>query len=269
LLLGCTAIPDAQERNQAVQALAGNNGWEKITLVAPPFELVAYGPKRTTPIPVLTVYIEGDGLAWLNRSTASSDPTPSEPLALKLALSHRQGTAVYLARPCQYLGKQVASCDQRYWTSARFAQEVIASTDQAISELKQRYGAREIVMVGYSGGAAVAALVAARRDDVIGLVTVAGNLDHRAWTQYHRVRPLSGSLNAVDVAPKLQSLPQVHLIGEDDQVIPPELARGWPAAFTGLNQSQLQVVPGYDHACCWVQGWPTLQPVPAAVGIAP
>lgn len=279
LLLGCSAVPSPLERSQAADALAASRGWQKITLVAQPFELTAYGPKVSTPMESptesttesttksptdsLTVYIEGDGLAWMNRATPSSDPTPRDPVALRMALADPYGTAVYLARPCQYVGGKIASCDQRYWTNARFAQEVIASTDQAISALKQRYGAREIVLVGYSGGAAVAALVAARRiaeqDDVVGLVTVAGNLDHRAWTQYHRVKPLTGSLNAADVAPKLQSIAQLHLVGEDDQVIPPILAQGWPVEFIGVSESQLKTVPGYGHGCCWAEDWTAMQ----------
>jgi hypothetical protein len=44
----------------------------------------------------------------------------------------------------------------------------------------------------------VASLVAARRHDVVRLVTVAGNLDHLAWTTLHGVSPLTGSLNPAD-----------------------------------------------------------------------
>jgi hypothetical protein len=66
---------------------------------------------------------------------------------------------------------------------------VISASNQAVDALKQRYGAQEIVLVGYSGGGAVAALVAARRTDVVRLVTVAGNLDHLAWTHLHSVPP--------------------------------------------------------------------------------
>ncbi|GAB2181920.1 hypothetical protein DLREEDagrD3_21430 [Denitratisoma sp. agr-D3] len=49
-------------------------------------------------------------------------------------------------------------------------------------------GARRLTLVGYSGGAA--ALLAARCSDVVRLVTIAGNLDHRAWTRYHHITTL-------------------------------------------------------------------------------
>lgn len=46
----------------------------------------------------------------------------------------------------------------------------------------------------------VAALIAATRPEinVAKVVTVSGNLDHQAWTAYHRLPPLSDSLNLPD-----------------------------------------------------------------------
>ena len=86
----------------------------------------------------------------------------------------------------------------RYWTTHRFAPEVIRASDLALDRLKTLFGAQRLVLVGYSGGAAVALLVAARRHDMGQIITVAGNLDHQAWTHYHHVQALSGSLNPVD-----------------------------------------------------------------------
>jgi hypothetical protein len=50
---------------------------------------------------MLTVYIEGDGFAWLSRSQASYDPSPLNPVGLELALRHPLGESAYLARTCQ------------------------------------------------------------------------------------------------------------------------------------------------------------------------
>jgi len=30
------------------------------------------------------------------------------------------------------------------------------------------------------------------------------------------------------------------------------------ARFPQAHRPTMQVVPGFDHACCWVQQWPTL-----------
>ena len=55
--------------------------------------------------------------------------------------------------------------------------KVVRVSKQAIDTLKQQFQSEEIVLVGYSGGGAIAALVAARRADVADLISVAGNLD--------------------------------------------------------------------------------------------
>ena len=188
-LAGCAGIsPESRWRH--AEQLAQQAGWQKLRIPAEKFVLSAYVKKAQTQADTLTIYIEGDGFAWVSSSQASSDPTPRNPVGLQLALRHPQApgnAAGYLARPCQYVEPEDArNCRQAYWTDRRFATEVIEASDQAIGVLKQRVGASRLVLVGYSGGGAVAALVAARRDDVVQLITVAGNLDHRAWTHSSR-----------------------------------------------------------------------------------
>jgi predicted esterase len=156
------------------------------------------------------------------------------------------------------VGAGTESCQQRYWTNGRFAPEVVAANSQAVGVLKDWFGASELTLVGYSGGAAIAAMVAAVRQDVSRLVTVAGNLDHRAWTAYQRVQPLSGSLNAVDFASALAHVSQMHFVGAEDKVIPPALALEWGEGLLGAAGANLRIKRGFDHHCCWVQQWPSL-----------
>lgn len=257
-LAACATLTTPQERQAHADALASVRGWQASRIAAGRFDLVAYLPQRIEPADTLTLYFEGDGFAWLDGATPSADPTPRDPLALRLALAHPAGNAAYLARPCQYVDAQASGCPQRYWTGSRFAPEVIDATGRALDVLKARFGATQLVLVGYSGGGAVAALLAARRDDVVRLVTVAGNLDHRAWTAHHRVHSLEASLNAADVAERLADLPQTHFIGGRDRVITPELARHWPKPLAGIGNTNLRIIPDFDHSCCWVQRWPEL-----------
>ena len=197
LFVGCTHNPPSQiERRDNADRLALAANWEKQTLPSKPLSLVAYTPKHRDKASVLTVYIEGDGLAWITKSLVSTDPTPQNPVGLKLALRHPDGVAVYLARPCQYIADANAhNCNKAYWTDGRFSPSVIASSQEAINILMQQFGAKKLQLIGYSGGGAVAALIAAQRNDVIGLLTVAGNLDHKSWTREHRITPLRSSLN--------------------------------------------------------------------------
>ncbi len=173
-----------------------------------------------------------------------------------MALNDPAANVLYIARPCQYLRQRpYRGCDERFWTMSRFAENVVAATGLAISRFAARLGATRLRLFGYSGGGAIAALVAARRSDVDLLVTVAGNLDQRAWTSYHRVSPLSGSLNPADFGPRLRNIPQVHFIGANDKVMPREITDSYLRALGPNSTARYITVPGYNHQCCWGANW--------------
>lgn len=258
LLSACATIPAPGERRAMADALAAQHEWRGTSLPGGPFSLMAYLPAKPIAADTLSVYIEGDGFAWISRSQPSIDPTPRNPLALRLAMAQPVGNAAYLARPCQYVDAEVSGCPSRYWTESRFAPEVVAATNRAIDVLKQRFHARRLTLVGYSGGGAVALLVAARRSDVDRVVTVAGNLDTQAWTTYHRVQPLKGSLNPADTIESLQRISQWHLVGGKDDVVPPGLAEAFARKFPVESKPAILIEPDFDHHCCWVDQWPVL-----------
>jgi pimeloyl-ACP methyl ester carboxylesterase len=254
-LAACAGI-DPQERRANADVLAVAQQWKSIRLSTSRFVLAAYIPSLPVMNDTLVVYIEGDGLAWLTRSQASDDPTPRSPIGLQMALRHGKGAVAYLARPCQYVdGKDARGCEVAYWTKRRFAPEVVEATSLAIDELKQVFGANKLVLVGYSGGGAVAALVAARRQDVVQLVTVAGNLDHLAWTTLHRIPPLEGSLNPADAWEALQVIPQLHFVGGNDHNVRVQVANSFLARFPPQRRPAIQVIKGFDHTCCWADQW--------------
>lgn len=258
LLGACGTVPSPQQRLTHANVLAASGGWESNRISAGRFELVAYTPVSIRQDDMLTVYIEGDGFAWLSASQPSLDPTPRDPLALRLALAHPEGNVAYLARPCQFVDATRTRCPQRYWTDARFAREVIDASSEAIDEVMGRFGATRLILVGFSGGAAVAALLTVNRQDVERLVTVGGNLDHQAWTEFHRVHPLSGSLNPADHIEELESVPQWHFVGGEDDVMPPALVRAFVSRFSSPQIARTHVEPEFDHHCCWVEHWPRL-----------
>lgn len=259
LLASCLNLSPEQRRDNADQ-LAASSGWQRVRLPAGRFVLVGYLPKNIpTNDETLTIYLEGDGLAWINSSLASPDPTPMTPLGLTLALRHPKGAAAYLARPCQYVkGEDAQGCSTRYWTSLRFAPEVVESTSQAIDLLKQQFHAKQLVLVGYSGGGTVASLVAAHRHDVALLVTVAGNLDHQVWTEQHHASPLTGSLNPADAWPQLLDVLQLHFVGGKDQIIGREIAESFASHFPAERRPEIRVIPDFDHTCCWAEQWTEL-----------
>jgi hypothetical protein len=258
IISACAAIPAPAERRRHADGLAATRDWQAIPLVVSGFSLLAYVPAKIEPSAVLTVYIEGDGFAWVTGSRPSADPTPRDPLALRLALAHPDRNAAYLARPCQFANAELTGCAERYWTDERFAPEVIAATDQALDVLKTRSGAKRLNLVGYSGGGAVGMLVAARRQDIDRLVTVGGNLDHVAWTTHHRVQPLIGSLNPVAVAVKLNGVRQWHFAGGRDRVVPPWLIEEFASRFAAAQRPHIHTERDFDHLCCWAENWGAL-----------
>jgi len=148
-------------------------------------------------------------------------------------------------------------CTVTYWTDKRFAAEVIDAMDAAVSQYAARAPGQKINLVGYSGGAAVAALIAARRQDVASLRTVAGNLDHVAVNRLHQVSPMPDSLNAIDVAAQLVMIAQIHFSGADDEVVPTAIARHFAAAVGG-HCTQMIIIKGMSHESDWSARWPSL-----------
>jgi dienelactone hydrolase len=254
----CTSLSTFAQRKQHAAVLAARKQWQESRLSPGALPLVAYLPRAPAPTVRLTIYIEGDGLAWITGDQVSRDPTPADPVALRLALAQPDGAAAYLGRPCQYVDAQASHCASRFWTEARFSAEVVVATDLAIDSIKNRFGARQLTLVGYSGGAAVAALVAAQRRDVDRLVSVSGNLNPAAWTAWHHLAPLVGSQNPADHVRELQGIAQWHLVGERDMNVTPALVRAFVAAFPQDERPPVMVVPGFDHHCCWTDRWPEL-----------
>jgi len=222
------------------------------------FHLTAFKRIERPGTSLLTVYIEGDGFAWSN-SGPSLEPTPKDPVAMNMAVADKSSNVVYLARPCQYTKDWPSrNCNNRYWTSHRFSEDVVRASDNVISQLKNEAEASKIRLVGFSGGGAVAALIAARRSDIESLITVAGTLDHSFWTQHHEVTPLSGSLNPIDYADKLKNVRQIHLSGANDEIVPPVISKHY---LKRIGRSQYvfgTTYKGLDHLCCWGDHWPFL-----------
>jgi hypothetical protein len=265
-LLQACALPPPAERTAAVVQLAAASGWTPQRLTAGTFDLHAFVPAahEAHASERLTIYLEGDGLAWLNPTTPALSPTPLDPIGLRLAMAHTGGRVAYLGRPCQYIqGDAVRGCHPRYWGSHRFAPEVLDAMDQTVQQIKQRLGAAELVLVGYSGGAALAALLAGRRSDVVAWVSVAGVLDTDAWTQSLGISALHGSLNPAAFVPQSTAVPQWHFIGSEDRVVAPVVLQRFLDAqarlrLPGAATPTVQQLPAFDHGCCWVQEWPRL-----------
>jgi hypothetical protein len=251
LTVGCTGL----DENVHAQRLAQSAGLTAGMIHTDSFELTSFGRIRDPREPI-HLYIEGDGRAWASRSTPARDPTPRHALALQLAALDPAPNVVYLARPCQFTARD-AQCDVAYWTGKRYAPEVVAALDEAVSQVAARAPGQPLQLIGYSGGGALAILVAARRNDVASIRTVAGNLDTEEVMRLHRVSPLSQSLNPIDEARSVAGIAQLHISGGGDRVVPPFIAWRFATAAGG-SCVRTEVVPGMGHEGDWAAIWPGL-----------
>jgi dienelactone hydrolase len=247
---GCAALdPDAH-----ADALAAPAHLHREAVDTGRFVLTAYS-RISRPDEPLRVYIEGDGVAWLSRTVPSLDPTPLQAEGLALAAQDAAPNVVYLARPCQFTPMALnPQCGIAYWTGKRFAPEVVEAMNEAVSHFAALTPGQPVELVGYSGGGAVAVLIAARRADVASIRTVAGNLDDEFVNRLHGVSPMPESENAIDFAAQVARIPQVHISGADDTVVPPSVAQRFVDA-TGGACARVVTVPGKSHDSDWSRGW--------------
>lgn len=204
---------------------------------------IATWQKITSSQEVYKVYIEGDGYAFNSHGKPSQDPTPKGTFVRELAFGDNSPNVIYLARPCQYIKSPI--CSKRHWTTARFSPEIINAEFDAI---KQIVGDNQVILIGFSGGAQIAGLIATAKYglNVKKIITVAGNLDHLSWTQYHNLPPLNESMNLESYRKQFANIPQIHYVGTNDKVIPPILVK----EFIG-NGDLIVKVNGANHNSGW------------------
>lgn len=263
LLTGCVAADYPEMREQNAKQVAQKVFMMPRDIAASPFMLQAYERVYEKDAPA-TLYIEGDGTPFANADTASLNPTPTDPIGLRLAARDGGKNAIWLARPCQYnQGWQNGKdCPQTYWTNKRFAPEVIDAYMSALDNIKRYNNVTAFNIVGYDGGAAIATILAAKRDDILSLRTVAGNLDHRTTSQLHNTTFLDGSLNPIDFAAQAARLPQRHFIGKLDRITPPAVYNSYAQNAGDGSCMNVSLVDNADHERGWVEQWTVLKDMP-------
>jgi len=207
---------------------------------------------------------EGAGQPSRTGRPVGRSPSPKDPNALRRAIADPgAGPVAYLARPCHFPQAGDPPCDPSLWTTARYSERILAAVDVAVDAAKRRAGADRLRLVGYSGGGAVALLLAAQRNDVARVVTAAGVLDHRAWTQaFPGFTPLAQSLNPPRFASALADTTQRHFAGAEDEVVPPLVAEAYMRRRPAGADWRLTILPGVDHGGGypddWAKAWPRL-----------
>jgi pimeloyl-ACP methyl ester carboxylesterase len=256
LLAGCNSVYQLPRPTTEVISQAEQRGMSLQQYPTQTFVISAYERLPAKAVSTVHVYIEGDGNSWKSKYRLSKNPTPKHPLALALALRDPYSHVIYLARPCQYTPHELdTTCVAKYWSSHRYAPEVLTAMNETLDQIKAKTHAQHFVLVGFSGGASIATLLSAQRNDIVNLITVAGDLNHQALNQYHHTSPLTGSLNPTTYAVQLKDLPQHHWAGSEDPIVPPWVAEQFAVAVNSPNQVHVHTLPGATHHRGWTERW--------------
>ena len=202
----------------------------------------------------LHIYLGSDGTPWKTPNQIASDPTPRNPIMLRM-MALDSTASVYVGRPCYHGFSQTLGCHPRWWTSDRYSESVVESLGSVLTQISEEHKMRRMVLFGYSGGGTLALLLANRLPFVQGVVTVAGNLDIEAWTDYHSFSSLTGSLNPASLPFLGNHIVQLHFLGGQDKVVPRHLVE--KTLLTQGMQSRV-VIEDIDHQCCWEDMWPKI-----------
>ena len=209
--------------------------------------------KQSKSIDELHVYLDGDGTPWRG-SRIAEDPSPRNPLVLKM-MEQDQAPAILLGRPCYYQLNWSELCNNTLWTSHRYASAIVDSMLTALNHWLSARKIEHLVLIGFSGGGALATLLAPHLDKTSTIITIAANLDIKAWSDYHGYLQLSGSLNPMTDAHIPSTIRQIHLAGLKDTNVPPEIVESF--SITQKNALYL-AQPEYTHSCCWTEIWPEI-----------
>lgn len=261
LVLATAILGGCASPGQRLEQRARAAGLEIIDVTEGAFPSFVYLKRSTDPAQAnapLTIFLESDGMPWLDGRRPSADPTTRQPLALEM-LFRSPAPAAYVTRPC-YHGLHSDKCTVEHWTGARYSAAVVESMAATVREAQRRSGATRVAFVGYSGGGTLAVLIAERLDNVASVVTIAANLDTDAWTEHHKYLPMSQSLNPA-LSDRPHPWPELHLRGATDSVVPAATTARYFARYPRARQ---RTIEGFDHVCCWVRDWPSISEAPIA-----
>ncbi|MGC0371385.1 MAG: hypothetical protein DGJ47_000074 [Rickettsiaceae bacterium] len=247
LLSGCASLTSRQDPRN----INGLSQFEKSLVKTDEFVITTYQKINSNSSPYV-FYIEGDGAIMRGRSIAS-DPTPRQGTLLKLMAMDQRPNIIYLARPCQFTNTKLnPKCtNNTYWTDKRLSEEVIGSLNQVINKTNS---SQKFSLIGYSGGGAAALLIAARNKRVKDIITIVANIDTEAFVKHHKSRLMHGSLNPRDFIQQTKHIPQMHLSGEYDRIVPTDIAAKY-IQKANSKCVKMQIIKGATHSKGWKGFW--------------
>jgi hypothetical protein len=247
-IASCVSTPTERFDQFAIDA-----GLFRSIIKSESFNNVLYSKHSLTALrdqPILHLYLGGDGTPWITPNHKSGDPTPRIKTGLNLMLVD-PSPSIYLGRPCYHQLIPDKNCGPKWWTSHRYADEILQAMIETIKSISSPN--QTLRLFGFSGGGSLAMLLAERLESVSDVITISANLDIYHWTDQHNYTRLYGSLNPLNEPPLNKTIQQIHLLGAEDQNID---------TYYLLNQLadkpsvKVYLIPNFNHHCCWISYWP-------------
>jgi len=230
-------------------------GGRDATVQGGPYRLHArtYESEVVSAHPVLVVVLHGDG------PPPYQFPDYQYAFAAKLAAEDQNVVAVGLLRPgyTDPQGHHSQGCGGERDGDNWGAQDTDAIAD-AIAALKRHYKAREVVVAGHSGGAAIAANILGRRPKLIdaALLVSCPCGDVNRWRadmlQHTGFSVFKGNIQSLSPIDQIDGInphvPIVMMTGTDDHVAPLAVAERYRAAAVKAGKDVTLIkLPGRPH----------------------
>ena len=159
--------------------------------------------------------------------------------------------AVALIRPGYFDRKNRQSSGTSYRSAGDgYRPEIITSVADAVTTLKRKYDAKKLIVVGYSGGAAITGVMIGMYPKLVDYaVLVACPCNVPNWRIHRRgVNTWTNSLSPHDFIDKIDGTNIIALTGKNDTNTELQLAIDYveQAKSKGVNAS-VALAPGYGH----------------------
>ena len=200
-------------------------------------QIETYGDSGKAKLPVILIFLHGD------RCRADYTKNLAKSVVMKNVLSF------VMARPGCELNRRYSRGN--HGNSDHYTKENIAAVSKSINSLKQHYKASKVILVGHSGGAATAGIVAGKYPELINaFVAVSFPANVPRW----RIHRNKGSIWARSLSPhdyinRISPLTKIFIVnGSKDTNTIPSLSTIYAEAAKehGLNINNI-ILKGENH----------------------
>jgi pimeloyl-ACP methyl ester carboxylesterase len=208
-----------------------------------------YENTRLSQHPILVIVVHGD--------SPDGPPTYQYRFAERAAAAISDAVVAAVLRPGYSDGEDSSDGMRGFTTGDNYTPEVVNAVATVLSELRDRYHPRRVILVGHSGGAAIVGdLLGQQGAAVDGAVLVSCPCDLTEWRKHMQsvkggaiwerpVRSLS-PLALVDNVPASAKI--WLLVGSDDQIAPSALTLAYAEALRNRNVAvNVTIAPGLGH----------------------